>query len=339
MTDEAMSITSEGVRGLLLGLALGDGVERARGSLPRRGPIEVGVGTQLATFTADALVRVLGSPRTLSARGAATALWDGTARWGVAQGLLPAGRFPWAPTPDGWISDVPVLGERRGSAPATVSALQQGRSGTLEDPLNGGAPGTTAVLRTIPTAVLCSRLPYAGAYSSPDSEFARFAALTHGSGETLHASVATAAVAYHCLLGSSVDEAVGMSGLAEQGSLLGGAREIAGGKPQDPRALMEWMHNDAQSAMAGGVYTAISFPDPHQVVDALDFACHLSNGRGAAAVAGALIGAVHGVHALPVNLVSRLELSWVLDTLGADLAGQLHAATSVLDRYPPVGSD
>jgi len=32
-------------------------------------------------------------------------------------------------------------------------------------------------------------------------------------------------------------------------------------------------------------------------------------------VTGVLLGAVHGIEALPVDLVSRHELSWVLDTL------------------------
>ncbi|MFJ7096509.1 hypothetical protein ACIQWL_40770 [Streptomyces mirabilis] len=40
-------------------------------------------------------------------------------------------------------------------------------------------------------------------------------------------------------------------------------------------------------------------------------------------MAGALLGAAHGAEALPVGLVSRHELAWVLDTLARDLVAQL----------------
>jgi hypothetical protein len=36
-----------------------------------------------------------------------------------------------------------------------------------------------------------------------------------------------------------------------------------------------------------------------------------------------LLGAVHGVSALPVDLVSRLELAWVVDTLARDVVVKL----------------
>ncbi|MEU6770188.1 hypothetical protein [Streptomyces sp. NPDC046759] len=40
-------------------------------------------------------------------------------------------------------------------------------------------------------------------------------------------------------------------------------------------------------------------------------------------MAGALLGALHGAEALPVDLISRHELAWVLDTLARDLVVQL----------------
>ena len=38
---------------------------------------------------------------------------------------------------------------------------------------------------------------------------------------------------------------------------------------------------------------------------------------------GALLGAVHGYEVLPVAQVSRIELGWVMDRLGTDLAVEL----------------
>lgn len=39
-------------------------------------------------------------------------------------------------------------------------------------------------------------------------------------------------------------------------------------------------------------------------------------------MAGALLGAVYGVEALPIDLVDRLALCWVVDTLARDLVSQ-----------------
>lgn len=52
-------------------------------------------------------------------------------------------------------------------------------------------------------------------------------------------------------------------------------------------------------------------------------ACAAPDGDSVAAVAGALLGALHGLEALPVALISRLELGWVVDALARDLALQV----------------
>ena len=78
----------------------------------------------------------------------------------------------------------------------------------------------------------------------------------------------------------------------------------------------------ASSAMAGGIYVALSFPDLDTIDEALEFAGWAPDGDSVAAVAGALLGAVHGYEALPTALCARLELGWVMDTLARDLARQ-----------------
>ena len=325
---------SERLRGLLLGLALGDSYERARGSLPRRGVIKVGVATQLAVFTADGLVRVLASSGDQLGPGqVAPALWNALTRWGALQGVISAYDEVGAPVANGWLSEVPVLSERRGSAPATVSALRGGRPGTLEQP-GSTSGGTQVVTRLLPTAAVRHLLPYEGIYSQADAEFASYAVLTHGECSAIHSAVATASLASSCLAGFDVREAVAASPFCEMGSLFGAARDIAVGQPRDSRALRAWMCDDATSAMMGGIYTAISFPEHDDAQDALDFAYRFPGGRGSATVAAALIGAVHGVHALPVEAVSRLELSWVLDQVTLDLAQHVRGLGTVSARYP-----
>ncbi|MGV9844527.1 hypothetical protein ACWDUB_20835 [Streptomyces fungicidicus] len=67
----------------------------------------------------------------------------------------------------------------------------------------------------------------------------------------------------------------------------------------------------------------MSFPDRAGFGTALRFAAGAPDGDSVACVTGALLGAVHGIEALPVDLVSRHELSWVLDTLARDLLLQI----------------
>jgi hypothetical protein len=78
----------------------------------------------------------------------------------------------------------------------------------------------------------------------------------------------------------------------------------------------------ASAALCGALYVAASFPRANQIIDALTFAAQ-APGAGVAAVAGALLGAVHGVDALSPAIVSRLELAWVADALARDAMSEL----------------
>jgi hypothetical protein len=61
---------------------------------------------------------------------------------------------------------------------------------------------------------------------------------------------------------------------------------------------------------------------------ALRFAAGAPDGDSVACVTGALLGAAHGVEALPLDLISRHELAWVLDALARDLVAQLTDSSS-----------
>lgn len=57
------------------------------------------------------------------------------------------------------------------------------------------------------------------------------------------------------------------------------------------------------------LYAASSHPRAEQLGAALEFAAQAPAGKTVAAVTGALLGATHGVDALPVPLLSRCELT------------------------------
>ena len=66
----------------------------------------------------------------------------------------------------------------------------------------------------------------------------------------------------------------------------------------------------------------------------LEFAAQAPAGKTVAAVTGTLLGATHGVDALPVPLLSRCELTWVADTLARDLHTVLTGNPTGTRRWP-----
>ncbi|MEU5591493.1 ADP-ribosylglycohydrolase family protein [Streptomyces sp. NPDC020298] len=332
------------VRGMLLGLALGDTLGAARGRLPADGPLRAGVSTQLACFTAEGTIRALVRGAHKGICHPPSVVWHAYGRWAALQGIeVERIRRRWAggsadkAWPDGWLSQVPVLAQRRGSAPATVAALIKIEQGTVESPATSSR-GCHALTRTLPAAAV-------GAVhgSKASAQWAReIAALTHGDRGAQSAAAHAAVLVDHCLTSTptrpgdqfAVREAL-MDGIRalphadphlatdEQGRLTS-ALQQAERHPADAARLAKLAPDaTAPSALLGGLYVAASFPDRAGVGAALRFAAQAPDGDSVACVAGALLGAAHGAEALPVDLVSRHELAWVLDTLARDLVAQL----------------
>ncbi|MCI3238743.1 ADP-ribosylglycohydrolase family protein [Streptomyces spinosisporus] len=331
------------VRGMMLGLALGDTVGAARGALPASGPLRAGVSTQLACFTVEGIIRAQVRGNHKGICYAPGVVLHAYSRWAFLQGIeTEKMRDRWASHtaswPDGWLARVPALGERRGSAPATVAALSRIDAG--EEQMATTSRGHHALTRGLPIAVTGL-----GGITQADA----VAALTHGDPAGRSATVHAAVLAHYCLTdsdsepGRSVRDALqaGITALAprdERGGLvatdeehgrLGATFQLAVDEPADPSRLAQLAPDPtAPSALLGGLYVAASFPDRTAFPAALDFAAKAPDGESVACVAGALLGAVHGVEALPVALVSRHELAWVLDTLARDLVLELDDSPS-----------
>lgn len=318
------------VRGLMLGLAVGDTLGRAGSKLPAEGSLRAGVSTQLACFTAEGTIRALVRGAEKGICHPPSVVWHAYCRWASLQGLeakrWESGEEVW---PDGWLAQVPVLAERRGSAPATVAALAKIEQGTVERPTTTSR-GCHALTRTLPLAVL-------GAAQGPElaGTWAReIAALTHGDPAAHSAAAHAAVLAGYCLTGTQVQQALGEGLKAlraadrgpaarELGRLDAALQEAVDHRANARRLAQLAPDATAPSALLGGVYVAASFPAREQVGDALRFAAGAPDGDSVACVAGALLGAAHGAEALPVDLVSCHELAWVLDTLARDLLAQL----------------
>ncbi|MEU6476102.1 ADP-ribosylglycohydrolase family protein [Streptomyces sp. NPDC047017] len=334
------------VRGLLLGLAVGDTLGAARGALPDGVALRAGVSTQLACFTAEGTIRALVRGDHKGICHPPSVLWHAYCRWAALQGIeverlrrrwVPYGDRAW---PDGWLARVPVLAQRRGSAPATVAALSKAEQGTVEQPVTASR-GCHALTRTLPAAVVLA----GGKPGSAVPAAREIAALTHGDPAAQAAAAHAAVLLGYCL---TAGERVGVRRV-----LWGGVQALADAdaeadagagadltdavRAQLPAALRQGEEHPADAArlsrlapdptapaaLLGGLYVAASFPERGQVEAALRFAAGAPDGDSVACVAGALLGAAHGAEALPADLVSRHELAWVLDVLARDLVAQL----------------
>jgi ADP-ribosylglycohydrolase len=82
------------------------------------------------------------------------------------------------------------------------------------------------------------------------------------------------------------------------------------------------------------LYAVLARPGPDQFADAVRLAANHSGGSDStAAIAGAVLGALHGTAALPADWLARLELADVLDLHGRDLGRSAVGVPFDHDRY------
>jgi ADP-ribosylglycohydrolase len=305
----------------------------ARGNVPTTGPLAASSAGQLACFTVEGLIRAHVRGMHKGMCHPPSVVWYAYKRWAASRGELATKADDAWWRRSGWLVDVPMLAERRGPAPATVAALRAGRQGSVERPA-GSSQGAHALIRTLP-AGLCDW--WSGQYGLA----AEIAASTHAG------TAVTAAAAGACLItllcrGQPLDDAVAtvQAGLPRSGTamlradlttVICTARAQAGNETTLRQLASA---GDASSALTGGLYAVAHAHRPEQAPEALMFAACAGDGGHAAAVAGAILGAIHGPECIPTNWLARLELVWVGDTLARDLARQIAESPSGTEFAP-----
>ena len=314
------------VRGLMLGLALGDAVGSKGSDVPPSGVLDAGVATQLAAWTAEGLLRTATRFGGRVLENHQQVVHHAYARWADPRLTRPLGggrqEGVYGPGPDrGWLADVLAMSEVRGSSPATLRAIEAGRPTS--------SAGCQGLLRCLPVAAICD--PRQAAAPASLAEVVRYArelcALTHQGPYVRRATGIATHIILGCLhatgpIGDVIRQAIGDHTLRVPQAIVDCDR-LGRSEPCVPE-ILERIAPDrtALAALAGGVYVARSFPEADTCADALKFAGWAPDGDSVAAVAGAFLGAVHGYEALPVGLTSRLELGWVMDRLAIALARQ-----------------
>ncbi|MGO0578063.1 ADP-ribosylglycohydrolase family protein [Ornithinimicrobium panacihumi] len=306
-------------RGILHGIALGDAADH----LLDPGPVRpAGVSTQLTLASAEGMIRTMErAGRSLEHDWGFETL-SALRRWALAQGIEGITR----PRPAGTslLNSLPGYAARRGSAPATVRALRHHSSPGSSLPPSFGAH---AVVRTLPYAVLV-------AMHGPDLAWPAIASARSTHAHPLIPATVVAAVRFGSALAQHpghaaaalLDEVERLRGEEAEGSelvatRLGTAVTAAATTPQDPKVLAGLVPDrSALSVLTAAVYVALSHPEPERFPLAMALAAFAPDKTSVSALAGGLLGAMHGSTPLLSFGAARGELAWACDALGTDVA-------------------
>lgn len=309
-----------------------DGVTGMGAAYGRRGAVTD--DTQMALFTAEGLIRADNVRRAGGADDPVPVLHRAYLRWLATQGgRTPATRA--LDRPDGWLVSLGDLRARRSPGTTCLSALESGRSGSPEERLND-SKGCGGVMRVAPVGL--------ASWAAFDTG-ARAAALTHGHPTGYLAGGVLASLVAGLVAGAPLEEALAASreelrrreGHDECLAALDAAVALAADDAHGPEAVEGlgggWI---AEQALAIAVYSALvaeRFEDG--VLVAVN---HGGDSDSTGAIAGNLLGAAHGVRAIPDRWLAELELRREIERVAADLAAHFGpdaaADPADEDRYP-----
>jgi len=324
------------VRGCLLGGAIGDalgapiefmglseirshfgpsGVTGYETAYERRGAITD--DTQMTLFTVEGMIRAVVRGTLKGICHPPAVVWHAYRRWLVTQGELADSEHEWLTS--GWLVGERALHERRAPGNTCISALKTGRQGTLEERLNN-SKGCGGVMRVAPVG-LCTLV-------DPFEVGCEVAALTHGHVTGYVSSGAMAFLVHRLVDGLELhpacEELLDLlrehNGHEETLAALRAALDLVdrgAGAPSAERMETLGQGWIAEEALAMGVYAALA---AHDVRSALLLAVnHSGDSDSTGAIAGSLLGAMHGVEALPGDLLGDVELRRLIVTLADDL--------------------
>jgi ADP-ribosylglycohydrolase len=336
----------EQFQGCLLGGAVGDalgapvefisrasilarfGEEGIRDMVPVYGRVgAITDDTQMALFTAEGLLRGFVRSRLRGMCHPPSVIAYSYQRWLHTQGFA----HPLQECSlNGWLIQNSELFARRAPGNTCLSALQAMR--TVGEPAKNNSKGCGGVMRVAPVGMMLAALSPSDVVHDGDLRQSftlgcEAAGITHGHPTGQLASGAFSAIVYQLLKGRTLSEAsdealrllANTPDHAETSAAIRHALELASSWPGRYQALSQlgegWV---AEEALAIGLYCALCAVDFEAgVVMAVN---HDGDSDSTGLIAGHLLGAIHGVSAIPTRWLEPLELRTVLEEVADDLA-------------------
>ncbi|WP_245572654.1 ADP-ribosylglycohydrolase family protein [Actinokineospora enzanensis] len=303
--------------------------------------------TQMTLFTAEAMIRGhVGKRLMFFEQQPGSVLQHAYQRWYHTQGTpwhRAGGSYAMEAEPDGWLVRVPELHHRRAPGATVLTALKGFADGAERGLLSrriNNSKGCGAVMRAAPCA-LWSEDPLDCFVVA-----AQAGALTHGHPTGFLSAGALAFVVHRLLDGADLPtalaevraELVTWEESEETVAALDAAVDLAERGRPTPEQLESlgggWI---GEEALAIGVCAALVADD---LADGLRLAVnHSGDSDSTGAICGNLLGAVHGLPAVPPGWLAELELREVMERLGRDALVEFSPANPLEDptwreRYP-----
>lgn len=233
-----------------------------------------------------------------------------------------------------WLLDLPGLNIRRAPGNTCLTALRSGVMGTVDEPINN-SKGCGGVMRVAPVGLLAL---------DPFNLATEAAAITHGHPAGYLTAGVLAWIVSKIIEGSSLFDAINQAvyeilpetkNHKETFDVLDKAIKLAQDRTRTPSPeLIETLGGGwvGEEALAISIYCSLVLEN--DLSGALLLAVnHSGDSDSTGAITGTILGALHGLDAIPIHWLDPLELRKEIEQVAADL----HAASLNVDlseRYP-----
>ena len=267
--------------------------------------------TQMTLFTAEGLIRAV-ADGTDPVQG----IWAAYQRWYHTQG----GPLPGGTDPTSGLLGVLELHDRRAPGNTCLKSMKNGVPGDPDLPLNN-SKGCGGVMRVAPVGMV------AGSDDTAYRLGCASAALTHGGPCGWIPAGVLAVMVRRLIAGDNLEDAVATgrshaeADQRDKGvvAALDAAVQLAGRAPLDGRMIEElgggWV---GEEALAIAVACVLAEPDPNQAL--LLAVNHSGDSDSTGAIAGNLLGALHGTGPIRDDWCERVELADVIADIASELA-------------------
>jgi ADP-ribosylglycohydrolase len=283
--------------------------------------------TQMTLFTVEGLLLAREQGLGSNLQVCTNAMHRAYLRWLMTQGETP---ITGTPPDEGWLLAIPALHARRAPGSTCLSALRNGRPGTITEPIND-SKGCGAVMRAAPAGLHAAVL-------GRDARWAfelgcRLGALTHGHPSGYLPAGCLAALV--CSLVQGMALVLALEQMLEflqlwpdhEETALVIRRAISLSGEYDPSPdIVELLGEGwvGHEALAIGIYCALAARGDFRF-GALLAVNHSGDSDSTGCIAGAICGALHGYEGIPAEWLEQVELSDVIIDL-ADRFGSVEVS-------------
>lgn len=298
----------------------------------KSGKAEITDDTQMTLFTAEGILRSQTRGFQKGICHPPTSVYFAYQRWMQTQGRSAFSDEDWIF--DGWLLKVKELHQRRAPGNSCISALLDGKIGTVNDPIND-SKGCGGVMRVAP----------AGLFYPKEQAFdmaVDFTALTHGHPSGYLSAGALAFIISLIIDGSDIETAVKDTlmeltkhkGHEECYQALQNALNLAHSSMKPLSAISKlgegWV---GEEALAISVYCALKYATDFRnaLITSVN---HDGDSDSTGAITGNILGAYLGIDEIPREWIEKVELKDVIIQVADDLLAGYREDQEWSERYP-----